>query len=160
MTNHLAISRNYWFIKMFCLLYIQNKILLGDRRQHLCDEYIQDLTNKALLDSKDSCELLPYVDTRRRLCIVTFFSLNPPWNELANMNWSCAEPYMWFWNCIRVRFSLFLESLISLLNNYRVNQNTPTFEKIVRGQIDGHICAILSAWVRPRFLVGFVLLDL
>ena len=51
---------------------------MGDRRQHLCDEYIQDLTNKALLDSKDSCELLPYVDARRRLCIVTFFSLNPP----------------------------------------------------------------------------------
>jgi len=151
LTNHLAISRNYWFIKMFCLLYIQNKILLGDRKQQLFDEYIQDLINKALLDSRDSCELLPYVDARRRLCvrssnIVTFF-LNPPWNELANMNWSCAEIYMLFWNCIRVRFSLFLESLFSLLNNYRVNQNTPTFENIVRGQIDGHICAILSAWV-------------
>ena len=79
---------------MFCLLYKQNKILLGDRRQHLFDEYIQDLTNKALLNSRE------YVDARRRLCvrssnIVTFF-LNPPWNELANMNWSCAEIYMLF----------------------------------------------------------------
>ena len=86
MTNHLAISRNYWFIKMFCLLYIQNKILLGDRRQHLFDEYIQDLTNKTLLDSRDSGELLPYVDARRRLCvrssnIVTFFYILP------EMNW-------------------------------------------------------------------------
>jgi hypothetical protein len=155
MTNHLAISRNYWFIKMFCLLYIQNKILLGDRRQHLCDEYIQDCSAQLQFIFANSFqrgfkEKKVTMHRRRRASTYSKSSHESLESKSALLvkSWMYSShkcPYMWFWNCIRVRFSLFLESLISLLNNYRVNQNTPTFEKIVRGQIDGHICAILSA---------------